>query len=114
VAIALAGCGQETSHQPDATTLQRAEALRPANAALSAQYERSCFTCHANAGSGAPLAGSLAQWEPRLRQGLDTLVRHAQEGYQSMPAKGLCSDCTDPDMRALISFMAYGNDAKHD
>ncbi|WP_296225897.1 c-type cytochrome [Ralstonia sp. UBA689] len=112
-ALALAGCGSSAPPTPDAASLQRAETLRPASAALAAQYERSCMACHAAAGSGAPLTGSTTQWQPRLAQGMDTLVRHATEGFNAMPAKGLCSDCTQADLRALIGFMIYGKDHAH-
>lgn len=109
-ALALAGCGSSVPSAPDAATQQRAETLRPANTALAAQYERSCMLCHAASGSGAPLTGSTAQWQPRLAQGMDTLVRHATQGLNAMPAKGLCNDCTQADLRALIGFMIHGKD----
>lgn len=112
-ALALAGCGTNAPPAPDAASLQRAETLRPTSAALAAQYERSCMACHAAAGSGAPLTGSMAQWRPRLAQDMDTLVRHATEGFNAMPAKGLCSDCSQADLRALIGFMIHGKDDEH-
>jgi cytochrome c5 len=99
---------------PDAAAVQRAESLRPTNAALAAQYERACMTCHAVPGSGAPLTGFTEHWKPRMKQGMDTLVHHAIDGYQAMPARGLCADCTEQDMRALIGFMANGKDTSHD
>jgi cytochrome c5 len=72
------------------------------------------MTCHAVPGSGAPLTGFTEHWKPRMKQGMDTLVHHAIDGYQAMPARGLCADCTEQDMRALIGFMANGKDTSHD
>ena len=32
--------------------------------------------------------GDAGAWSARLRQGFDTLVKHAVEGFKTMPAKG--------------------------
>ena len=64
-----------------------------------------CLTCHATR-SAAPLTGFAPAWKPRLAQGMDVLLAHARDGYKGMPAKGLCSDCTDTDLRGLIAFMS--------
>ena len=113
-ALCLSACGSDAPAVPDAAAVQRAESLRPANTALAAQYERACMTCHAVPGSGAPLTGFTEHWKPRMKQGMGTLVHHAIDGYQAMPARGLCADCTEQDMRALIGFMANGKDTSHD
>ncbi|WP_244978309.1 c-type cytochrome [Castellaniella defragrans] len=101
--LLLAACSDP---RPDAAALERAEALRPADPALAARYERSCIACHAQAASGAPLTGFAPHWTPRLRAGMDALVDHAEHGYQAMPARGLCQDCTRGDLRALTEFMS--------
>ncbi|MCO5411005.1 MULTISPECIES: c-type cytochrome [Ralstonia] len=112
-ALMLAACGSGAPSAPDSATQQRAETLRPTNAALAAQYERSCMACHAAGGSGAPLTGATARWQPRLAQGMEVLVKHATEGFNAMPAKGLCNDCSQADLRALIGFMIHGKDDTH-
>jgi cytochrome c5 len=81
-ALCLSACGSDAPAVPDAAAVQRAESLRPTNAALAAQYERACMTCHAVPGSGAPLTGFTEHWKPRMKQGMDTLVHHAIDGYQ--------------------------------
>lgn len=102
----LAACKEEAPQPPSASDVQRAESLRPASSELRARYERSCLACHASIDARAPLTGSLAQWKPRLDKGMDLLVKHAMEGFNAMPPKGLCADCSEADMRALIVFMS--------
>lgn len=69
-------------------------------------YPKTCALCHANAGTGAPLTGDAKAWEPRLAQGIDTLVTHATNGFKAMPPKGMCFDCTADEFKALIQFMS--------
>ena len=103
-ALALAGCGGPAA--PGPADEARAAQLRPHDAALAEKYERSCMVCHTQAAAQAPLTGFAPAWQPRLKQGMDTLVRHAEQGLGGMPARGLCADCTASDLRALIQFMA--------
>lgn len=102
----LAACKEEAPQPPSASDVQRAESLRPASSELRARYERSCLVCHTSIDARAPLTGSVAQWKPRLDKGMDLLVKHAMEGFNAMPPKGLCADCSEADMRALIVFMS--------
>lgn len=102
--LALTGCGGPAT--PGPADEARAARLRPRDAVLAEKYERSCMVCHTQAAAQAPLTGFAPAWQPRLKQGMDTLVRHAEQGLGSMPARGLCADCTANDLRALIQFMA--------
>ncbi|HET8693886.1 MAG TPA: c-type cytochrome [Aquabacterium sp.] len=104
--LGLAACGNDTPPEPGEPDVARAESLRPADPRLAEKYERACVTCHATR-SAAPLTGFAPAWAPRLRQGMDTLVAHARDGFKGMPAKGLCSDCTDADLHDLIAFMSH-------
>lgn len=101
----LAGCAQRET-PPTPQELARAQQMRPADPALANAYERSCMLCHAQAGSGAPLTGAASAWAPRLRQGTDTLLARTENGFNAMPARGQCADCSAQDLRALIAFMA--------
>lgn len=103
--VLLIGCSAQDA-TPDAAAVARAAAIVPAQAALAAQYERSCRTCHSQVEAKAPLAGFGPHWTPRLAQGMPTLVSHVREGYLGMPARGYCNDCSDADYEALIRFMA--------
>ena len=71
------------------------------------KYMSSCFACHSTGAAGAPKvgAGMSAEWEPRLEKGLDAVVQNAINGINTMPAKGLCFDCTDEDLRAIVEYM---------
>ena len=52
------------------------------------------------------LSGDRAEWDLRLKQGIDVLVSHARDGYKNMPARGQCLDCTEADLKQLVLFMA--------
>ncbi|BFM09529.1 c-type cytochrome [Halioxenophilus aromaticivorans] len=68
-------------------------------------YNASCTTCHAIGVSGAPRFGNADDWAPRIAQGMDTLFDHAWNGLNAMPAKGLCMDCSEDDIKAAIQHM---------
>ena len=36
---------------------------------------------------------------------MDTLVKHAYEGFNSMPAKGMCSDCSEEEIAAAVEYI---------
>ncbi|QSI28712.1 cytochrome c5 family protein [Variovorax sp. RKNM96] len=108
----LAACKEEAPQPPSTSDIHRAESLRPASDDLRARYERSCLACHTAIDAKAPLTGDIAQWKPRLGKGMDVLVKHAMEGFNAMPPKGLCADCSEADMRALIVFMSQGKEER--
>ncbi|HEX6832645.1 MAG TPA: c-type cytochrome [Rudaea sp.] len=68
-----------------------------------------CQTCHTNAATGAPLITDKGAWAPRIAQGLDTLVKHAIEGYQGqkgqMPARGGNPALNDAQVKATVEWM---------
>ena len=101
----LVACSQAPT-PPTPEQVAAAEAARPADPQVASIYQRSCVSCHTAPASTAPLVGLAAAWEPRLKQGMPVLVQHAREGYKAMPAKGLCSDCSDADLQKLIEFMS--------
>ena len=102
----LAGCGPNPAPPTDAD-VRRAEALRPRDAQLAAKYERSCLLCH-GVRSGAPLVGFAPAWKGRAAQGEGALLAHVREGFNAMPAMGLCTDCSDTELRQLIHFLIQG------
>lgn len=69
-------------------------------------YNQSCVTCHGAAVLGAPKTGDKAAWNARMKKGMPALVKSVKEGYKNMPAKGLCSNCTDAELASLIELMA--------
>lgn len=73
---------------------------------IEAKYKKSCYACHAFGANNAPKTGDAEAWAPRLEKGMDTLVTHVRDGFNTMPPKGLCFDCSDEDYQALIEYMA--------
>ncbi|MDN7125618.1 c-type cytochrome [Pseudidiomarina terrestris] len=70
-----------------------------------AVYNQFCAACHTGGVLGAPKLNNEADWEPRLAQGMDTVLKHAIEGYNAMPPKGTCGDCSDDEIQAAIDYM---------
>ena len=68
-------------------------------------YNTYCAACHTGGVLGAPKINNAADWEPRLAQGMDTVLKHAIEGYNAMPPKGTCGDCSDDEIQAAIDYM---------
>lgn len=68
-------------------------------------YTTGCAACHASGAAGAPKTGDASAWAARQEQGLDTLVKHAYEGFKGMPAKGLCADCSEEEIRGAVEHM---------
>ena len=71
-------------------------------------YNTYCVACHGTGVLGAPMKGDAAAWQPRIAQGSETMLRHAINGYNSMPANGTCGDCTDDDIASTIAFLTKG------
>ena len=75
-------------------------------AAGEANYARFCFSCHAAGVAGAPKLGDADAWGPRVAKGLDALVASTIEGIPpGMPARGLCMNCSDADLRNTVAWM---------
>ncbi len=73
-----------------------------------------CAMCHAAGLMSAPIIGDKAQWQPRIAQGYETLVKHAVEGIRSMPAKGGNADLSDEEVAAAVVEMANASGATFD
>ncbi|AUM12792.1 c-type cytochrome [Ketobacter alkanivorans] len=77
-----------------------------AQAEAPAKYNMYCMACHGTGAAGAPKTGDKAAWEPRLAAGIDAMVASAKKGKNAMPPMGLCSDCSDAELKELIEFMS--------
>ncbi|MBE4574773.1 cytochrome C [Vibrio navarrensis] len=71
-------------------------------------YGTFCVACHATGVTGAPITGNAADWAPRIAQGKELLINHAINGFNAMPAKGTCMDCSDEEIVAAIDHMIAG------
>jgi cytochrome c5 len=86
--------------------------LIPASAALAdgkAVFDKTCKMCHGTGLAGAPKLGDKTDWAPRSKQGIDTLVQHATQGFKGakgvMPPKGGNPTLTDADIKAAVQYM---------
>lgn len=72
-------------------------------------YNTACTACHGAGIAGAPKTGDADAWGPRLDKGMDTLVRHAIEGFQGdagyMPPRGGYSNLSDDEVRDAVQYM---------
>ena len=64
-----------------------------------------CVKCHEGGLRGAPKIGDREVWIPRMKQGLDHLVRSAIRGHGGMPPRGGQANLTDPEIQAAILYM---------
>jgi cytochrome c5 len=68
-----------------------------------------CTTCHSNAATGAPVITDKGAWAPRIAQGVDTLIKHATDGFQGskglMPAKGGNPSLSNAQVKATVEWM---------
>ncbi|MDF2154060.1 cytochrome c5 family protein [Vibrio sp. CAU 1672] len=71
-------------------------------------YNTFCMACHTTGASGAPIKGNAGAWAPRIAQGKDVLTDHAINGFNAMPARGTCMDCSDDEIIAAIDHMLEG------
>jgi cytochrome c5 len=72
-------------------------------------YDNLCHSCHTSGAGGAPMITDKAAWAPRVAQGLDTLVKHATEGFTGshgvMPARGGNPALNDAQVKATVEWM---------
>jgi len=74
-----------------------------------ATYDSTCFACHGTGAAGAPMLGKKDVWSDRIAKGMDTLKKHAIEGFKGekgfMPAKGGRANLSDADVGAAVEYM---------
>ncbi|MDE2156106.1 MAG: cytochrome c5 family protein [Xanthomonadaceae bacterium] len=73
-------------------------------------YGHLCTSCHTAGVAGAPKLGDKAMWAPRIAQGIDTLIKHATDGYHGpdgnfMPPKGGNPALTDAQIKAAVTWI---------
>ena len=69
-----------------------------------------CTTCHSTGAAGAPKITDKAAWAPRIKQGIATLIKHAEDGYTGpdgnhMPARGGNPALTNAQIEATVKWM---------
>ena len=72
-------------------------------------YNNLCSACHGSGAGGAPKLTDKVHWGPRVAEGLETLVKHATEGYTGssgiMPARGGNPALNDEQVKATVAWM---------
>ena len=84
------GAGTPVAAAAPAPAVAAAPAAAPAADAGKKVYDSGCVACHGAGVAGAPKFGDKAAWAPRIKTGMDALVRgvaqgqgrHAREGRQ--------------------------------
>ena len=105
----------EEAAKPEEKTEAPAAEAKPAESAKvdgKAVFEANCKACHSGLIPGAPAIGKKEDWAPRIKQGKDTLHKHALEGFNSMPAKGGNGSLSDDEVKAAVDYMANESGAK--
>jgi len=72
-------------------------------------YDNLCHSCHETGAGGAPKLADKGGWAPRVAQGMETLVKHAIDGYTGsagvMPPRGGNPSLTDEQVKATVEWM---------
>ncbi|MCH8501584.1 MAG: cytochrome c5 family protein [Aliidiomarina sp.] len=90
--------GDETAQ---ANAQQAAEGGRTAEQV----YNQACAACHTGGVLGAPRKNVAEDWTDRLAQGMDVLLEHSINGFNAMPPRGGCMNCTDEEIESAIEYM---------
>lgn len=67
-----------------------------------------CANCHAvkpMIAIGAPRIGQQQDWKIRFNQGAKRLFQHTEEGFNAMPPRGGCFECSDEQLFLAIVAM---------
>ena len=110
----LGGCGEGAA--PTTETAPAVASTKPVpeeapvavveGASGEETYKKFCWSCHAAGVAGAPKLGVAEDWGPRIALGLDALVANTITGVApGMPARGLCMNCTDDELRDAVAWM---------
>ena len=113
-APAAEGAAPADAPKADAAKAEDKGAAAPAAGGADGKkvYEASCQACHGGAVPGVPHVGKKEDWAPRIKQGKDTLHKHALEGFNAMPAKGGNGSLSDDEVKAAVDYMANQSGAK--
>jgi cytochrome c5 len=73
-------------------------------------YDHLCTSCHTAGVAGAPKLGDKAAWAPRVAEGIDTLIKHATEGYHGpdgnfMPPRGGNPSLNDEQVKNAVHWI---------
>lgn len=75
-------------------------------------FKAICINCHGAGLMGSPKFGDAGAWAPRIAKGFDTLVQHALNGFNAMPAKGGNTTLTNDEVARAVAYMGNAGGAK--
>ena len=64
-----------------------------------------CARCHRSGLMKSPKLGKASDWAPRIEKGMDTLYKHALNGFNKMPARGGRKSLSDDKVIAAVDFI---------
>lgn len=70
--------------------------------------EHFCASCHAEKpliSIGAPRVECEADWSPRVKFGSKIIWQHTLEGFNAMPPRGGCFECSDEQLLLAIEAL---------
>lgn len=68
-------------------------------------YNNVCMACHDTGAAGAPVRGDEAGWSERTGKGFETLLSHAINGFNAMPARGGNPNLSDAEVEAAVAYL---------
>ena len=77
----------------------------PVGRSGEAVYNQGCAACHDAGLAGAPMFANQDQWTDRTSKGLEVLTANEYNGYNAMPAKGMCMDCSELEIERSVQYM---------
>ena len=68
-----------------------------------------CGACHLTGAAGAPKVGDKAAWGPRIKEGLDGLLKVATKGEKAMPPRGGLDTGAGGDLELVRAIVYMAN-----
>ena len=78
-------------------------------------YEHFCSVCHNPKPQillGAPRSQVHEDWVMRTKTGLNALIKNTHEGFNAMPPRGGCFECSDEQLFAALLYMLPSEEKK--
>lgn len=64
-----------------------------------------CSSCHSQNIPGVPQISIKSDWTERLKKNRKELYSNSINGFNDMPAKGFCDNCTDKEVIRAVNFI---------
>ena len=68
-------------------------------------YLTVCSTCHSQNTPGVPQISNSSDWAERLKKERKELYSNSINGFNAMPEKGFCEDCTEKEVIRAVNFI---------